>query len=144
MKAQVKRIFYGVGLVVGDSEEARQLLRTKHLPSLAWPMEEDLVEILVTAYPEASTMDAHGESVPDWKALALAVARDFVPAFQPGEAQGRPPAVKDGLVSAVDDLMASGEAKSIVHACNMLGHRGEFPDIGDIRKAYYRRKKLSQ
>lgn len=139
----MKRITYGTGLLISPGEEARQLLRTKHLPDGKWPMGDDLVDVLVSAYPEASAKDEQGKLVTDWKALALAVARDFVPAFQPGAAQGRPQVAQDGVVEAVDNLIAAGEAKSITHACNIVERRGLFPDIADIRKAYYRRKKLS-
>ena len=76
------------------------------------------------------------------KAIALGLAGDFVPAFQRGKAQGRPPARKDGLVEAVDRLVETGEAGNLKHAFGIVDQRGLFPGVSDAKSAYYRRKSL--
>lgn len=126
--------------------EAKAMLRNRHLQTEAYAPGLNLLEVLLAAYPEAQLPDStDGEpGGPDWQRLAWALAMDFVPGFQPGGTPGRPVAQKDGLVDAVEHLLASGEASSITHACNIIERRALFPEITDVRKAYYRRKKLSR
>lgn len=128
-----------------DAATAKAMLRSSYLQTEGYAPALNLLEVLIAAYPEAQRQTAeNGEpGGTDWQRLAWAMAIDFVPAFQPGRAPGRPASGKDGLVEAVERLVASGEASSITHACNMLEHRAAFPEIVDVRKAYYRRKKPS-
>lgn len=126
--------------------EAKAMLRNRHLQTEAYAPALNLLEVLLAAYPEAQRPDGQ-DGAPggtDWQRLAWALAMDFVPAFQPGGAPGRPVTKQDGLVDAVDRLLATGEASSITHACNIVERRKLFPEITDVRKAYYRRKKLSR
>ncbi|MBL8329336.1 MAG: hypothetical protein JNJ71_10825 [Rubrivivax sp.] len=130
-----------------DPVEAKRLLRTRHLqthPTVAPGME--LLDVLLSAHPEAQLppSDDGEPGGTDWQRLAWALAMDFVPAFQPGKAQGRPPARKDGLVEAVERLIRSGEARTVTHACSIIDRRRMFPEITSARTAYYRRRKLSR
>ena len=123
------------------------MLRTKFLqtePGYAPAL--NLLEVLLAAYPEAERpVSPDGEpGGTDWQMLAWRLALDFVPAFQPGKAQGRPPATKDGLTEKVDQLVSSGEAKSLTHAFQIIDRRRLFPEIADARSAYYRRRKPSR
>jgi hypothetical protein len=126
--------------------EAKAMLRNRHLQTEAYAPGLNLLDVLLAAYPEAELpVGPDGEpGGTDWQRLAWALAIDFVPAFQAGGAPGRPVARKDGLVEAVDRIMATGEASSITHACNIVERRKLFPEITDVRKAYYRRKNLSR
>lgn len=126
--------------------EAKAMLRNRYLQTEACAPALNLLEVLLAAYPEAQRPpEPDGDpGGTDWQRLAWALAIDFVPAFQPGGAPGRPVARKDGLVQTVDRIMATGEATSITHACNIVERSKLFPEITDVRKAYYRRKKLSQ
>jgi hypothetical protein len=130
-----------------DAAEAKKLLRNKYMQTEAYAPGLNLLEVLLAAYPQAQRpTSADGcTGGTDWQALAWAMAIDFVPAFQPGGAPGRPVAKKDGLVAAVEDLLRTKVARSVVLACKIIERRKLFPEITDVRKAYYRRrKKLSR
>lgn len=129
---------------VTDPNQAKSLLRTRHLQTDTVAPGLPLLDALVAAYPESQRPDADGVLETDWQDLAWRLAMDYVPAFQSGKAQGRPTARKDGLVAAVEALLANGEASSITHACNILEVRKVFPEITSVRRAYYRRKNLSR
>lgn len=124
-----------------DSTQAKKLLKTSQLGEdglLPW---HEAKEVLYQAYPDCVNVDIDGERRVNHRRLLDAVLADWVQAFKEGKAQGRPTARKDGLVERVDALVKSGEAKSIVHACRILERRKDFPELTDVRKAYYRRKK---
>ncbi len=77
----------------------------------------------------------------DWEKLAFAIARDCMPGMHQTGAVGRMPVDHSGLVRAVDGLLEEGKAKSVRHACDILGNRGEYDDLADLRSAYKRFKK---
>lgn len=126
-----------------DRETARKMLRNKYLQTEDYWPGLNLLEVLLAAYPETE-LPPFPDGEPggtDWKKLAWALAMDFVPAFQPGGAPGRPAARQDGLIAAVEHLIDTGVATNITHACNIVDSRQLFPEITDVRKAYYRRRK---
>ena len=129
--------------VIVEADQAKAMLRNKHLQTDSmWPG-LNVLEVLLAAYPEAQ-LSGDSDGTPggtNWQTLAWALANDFVPAFQPGGTPGRPVAKKDGLVAAVEALLASHEASNVTHACNIIERRNLFPEITDVRKAYYRRRK---
>jgi hypothetical protein len=131
-----------------SKDEAMKLLRTKCLPDKEGLMPAmQLLGALMAAYPTARLPPQEdGEpGAVDWQTLAWLLAIDFVPAFQEGKPQGRTAVPRPEIVSTIDSMINSGEAKSVKHACGRAEWLEIFPGVEDVRKAYYReRKKLSQ
>ncbi|MDM7943389.1 MAG: hypothetical protein QUV35_12240 [Hydrogenophaga sp.] len=125
-----------------DPTAAKAMLRSSYLQTEGYAPALNLLDVLIAAYPEAQRPAEDGEpGGTDWQLLAWQLAMDFVPAFQEGGAPGRPASGKDGLVEAVEGLIASGKASSITQACNILERRAAFPEIEDVRQAYYRERR---
>jgi hypothetical protein len=122
-------------------DEALKLLRTRHVDEDGIQPLREAKEALYAAFPAAVRTDESGARRVNLRRLLDEVLLEFVPAFQPGKAQGRPAARTDGLVACVERLVRSGEAKTITHACAIIDRRGLAPGIADARAAYYRRRK---
>ena len=122
--------------------QAMALLRVSHLEDEGLTPGLEAFEVLLKAYPGSSGTDTAGERVIHWQILLNHVLMDFVPAFRPGLAQGRPAGRPKGVVAAVQRLRASGEAKNIVHACNIIDRRKLVDGVTDSRTAYYRERRI--
>ena len=122
-------------------EDALALLRTRYVDEDGIAPLREAKEVLYAAFPQAVKTDETGVRRVNLRRLLDEVLLEFVPAFQPGKAQGRPPARQDDLVAKVEQLVDSGEAKSKAHAFQIIDRRRLFPEIADARSAYYRRKK---
>jgi len=123
-------------------QQALELLRTRYVDEDGIAPLHEAKQVLYAAFPDAVRVDDSGARRVNLRRLLDEVLLEFVPAFQPGKAQGRPPARKDDLVARIEALVSSGEAKSITHACAIADRRKLFPGVTDARTAYYRRKKL--
>jgi hypothetical protein len=123
--------------------EAMKLLRTKHLGENGLLPLYEAREVLFSAFPQCWTLDDQGERRVHYRQLLSAVLQEFVPAFQEGKLQGRPKLEDSGIVQRVTELMGTGEARSVKHACSILEQRRVFPEVQDVRSAYYREKRAT-
>ncbi len=122
-------------------QEALELLRTRYVDEEGIAPLREAKEVPYAAFPDAVRVDNSGARRVNLRRLLDEVLLEFVPAFQPGKAQGRPPARKDNLVAQIDEMVRSGKARSIIHACRLADKDELFEGITDTRTAYYRRKK---
>jgi hypothetical protein len=139
----MKRVVNTLSGVVPDLTpgEALKLLRTKHLGEDGILPMHEAKQVLYQAFPDCIALQDDGRRTVRYRLLLEAVLAEFVPAFQEGGSQGRPVARKSGLVDKVDELMKSSEARSLKHALGLIESRRLFPDLMDVRSAYYREKK---
>lgn len=137
-----KRISNGCVAPISKAE-AMKLLRTKCLPDKEGLMPGmELLETLMAAYPDAR-LPSHNADEPsaiDWQMLAWQLAIDFVPAFKEGKRQGRTAVSKPEIVSTINRMVKSGEAKNITQACGRAERLKMFPELTEVRRAYYRAK----
>lgn len=102
------------GGLFGSSEEADRKWKERERQELA----ELLIELFVV----------HGVDQGDWFGLTVALARTHVPAFKIEKARRGPKTAwaevdRAGLRLDVDELLSSGKATSVLHACSSLARK---------------------